>query len=301
MKLQQKLEDLIKEKGITKAYVCRAAGNISQSQLSQWLKGVYKGDNKTIDEAVEGFINKENLKLTLSNNTIEFVETSIANRVNETAKNCHYKAELGVVFGDAGLGKTTAVENYSGKNPDVILIKANPSYTKKYLIQELHKKVGCEGFGAIYLMLNDIISRLKDSGRLIIVDQAEYLSQPSLELLRTIHDEAKIGLLLVGMPKLYFNLKGKKGEFRQLFTRIGYKIKLENLMPEDTEMIVKNFLPESNDVWQAFHSVSLANTRALSMLLKRSIEIAELNDKDINKLCARDIKEVGEKVLIIEA
>jgi len=118
-------------------------------------------------------------------------------------------------------------------------------------------------------MLNEIILRLKDSGRLIIVNQAEYLSQLSLELLRTIHDEAKIGLLLVGMPKLYFNLKGKKSEFRQLFTRIGYKVKLENLKPVDTESIVNTIMPETKDLWDSFHNESLANTRALIMLLKR--------------------------------
>jgi len=300
MLLQQRLTELMEQKGFNQSYVCRSTG-ISDSKLSQWLKGNYKGDNQKINEAVESFINREISKNSIFKNTIPVKETSIYLTVTETTRNCHYKSELGVIFGDAGLGKTTAIEKYAEENPDVIFIKANPSYTKKYLMQEIHKKIGCEGFGAIYTMLNDIISKLKNSGRLIIVDQAEYLQQSSLELLRTIHDEAKIGLLLVGMPKLYYNLKGKKGDFRQLFTRIGYKIKLENLKPEDTELLANAMMPEiTASLCDSFHSVALGNTRALTMLLKRSLEVAALNGINPGDINPRMIKEVGDKLLVIE-
>lgn len=303
MELQKKLKELMEQKNLKQAYVCRATG-ISASKLSQWLKGKYNKGNKdsykAINEAVESFIKRENSKRNLTNFNTEFLDISISNIIFEISRNCHYKSELGVVFGDAGLGKTTAIEKYSAENPDVILVKANPSYTQRFLIQELHKKVGYEGVGAIYIMLNEIISKLKNSGRLIIVDQAEYLTQASLELLRTIYDEAKTGLLLVGMPKLYFNLKGKNSDFRQLFTRVGYNIKLGNLKPEDTEMIVKANIPEINDLWKTYHTISLANTRHLSMLLKRSIEISELNNIEIKDLSPKAIKEIGEKLLVIE-
>ncbi len=299
METRQNLKDFIEKTGITLTCVSRSTG-IGVPRLSRWLKDNYKGDNQKINEAVESFINREKNKNSISNNSIKFVETSIATTIFGTARNCHYKSELGVIFGDAGLGKTTAIEKYSVENPDVILIKVNPSYTKKFLVQEIHKKLGYEGLGAIYTMLNEIIAKLKNSGRMIIVDQAEYLTQASLELLRAIYDEAKIGLLLIGMPKLYFNLKGQKGDFRQLFTRIGYKIKLENLLPEDTKVIVNTAIPEAEDLWRDYHKVSLANTRHLSMLLKRSIEVAELNKINTNKLNARIIKDIGEKLLVIE-
>ena len=59
-------------------------------------------------------------------------------------------------------------------------------------------------------MMLDIIDKLKSSGRLIIVDEAEHLPYTSLELLRRIYDKAEVGILLVGMPRLMKNLKGDK-------------------------------------------------------------------------------------------
>lgn len=49
-------------------------------------------------------------------------------------------------------------------------------------------------------MFSDIVDKLKSSGRLIIIDEAEHLPYKSLELVRRIYDKANVGILLVGMP-----------------------------------------------------------------------------------------------------
>lgn len=61
---------------------------------------------------------------------------------------------------------------------------------------------------------------LRDSGRLLMVDEAELLLYRALEVLRRLHDKAGIGIVLAGMPRLLINLKGRRGEFAQLLPAV---------------------------------------------------------------------------------
>jgi DNA transposition AAA+ family ATPase len=77
-------------------------------------------------------------------------------------------------------------------------------------------------------MFLDIIDKLKSSGRLNIIDEAEPLPYKSLELLRRIYDKAQVGILLVGMPRLIMNLKGEKRQYAQLYSRVGIATRLNS-------------------------------------------------------------------------
>lgn len=144
-------------------------------------------------------------------------------------------------------------------------------------------------------MLEDIINKLKDSGRLIIVDEAEHLPYRVLELIRRIHDKANIGILLVGMPKLVANLRGKRSQYEQLYSRIGIAGRLNSLRPEDTETIVNSVIKEDAKIWKSFHEESLGNTRVLTKLLMRSTRVAEINSIPVD---SHIVKETA-KMLIV--
>ena len=177
MDLKTQLKNLIKEKNYSISYVARAI-NVSTATLHLWINDNYKGKVEKVTKAVEQFIELENLR----NETIDipFVNTSIAEDIFEIAKICHVENEIGVCCGDAGLGKTYAVKMYNIEHSDVILIEADLGYTPKVLFSEIHKKLGFDGVGSIHSMLLDIIGKLKYSGRLIIVDEAEYLDRKSV-------------------------------------------------------------------------------------------------------------------------
>ena len=162
----------MKEKKYTYAYTAKAM-NISSTALHLWLNGNYKGNVKKIEEAVSHFIDIEKLREGRIN--IDFVETSVAQDVFNIAKVCHVENEIGVCCGVAGVGKTFAVKKYAIENPDVILIEADLGYTPKVLFSEIHKKLGYDGCGTIHAMFSDIVDKLKSSGRLIIIDEAEHL------------------------------------------------------------------------------------------------------------------------------
>jgi DNA transposition AAA+ family ATPase len=269
----------MEERTLSQAYVCRATG-LSNTVLSRWLSNTYEGDVQKVCTLIESFLQRESEKY--STRKLDFVMTSVARKVFEVARIAHIDCEIGVCYGQAGLGKTQSVKEYTSLNPDVILIEADLGYTTRVLFSEIHKKLGLDGGGMIHNLLEDIIAKLKNSGRLIIVDEAEHLPYRALELIRRIHDKAHIGILLVGMPKLVANLRGKRGQYEQLYSRIGVAGRLNTLRPEDTETIVNSVIKEDPKIWKSFHEASLGNTRVLTKLLMRSTRVAQINSVSVD-------------------
>jgi DNA transposition AAA+ family ATPase len=280
MALVDELKKVIKEKKYTVSYVAKAI-NVSPATLHLWLNDKYSGNVKKVNDAVVNFLEMEYLRE--SNIQIEFVDTSIAQYVFEIAKTCHVENEIGVCYGDAGIGKTFAVKKYAMDNAGVVLIEADLGYTPKVLFSEIHKKLGFDGIGTIHGMFNDIIEKLKSSGRLIIVDEAEHLPYKSLELLRRVYDKANVGILLVGMPRLIMNLKGEKRQYAQLYSRVGIVTQLNSLTKEDEKAVISSILPNYKSIYPTLSAYSGGNTRVLTKLLVRAIRIAQINKMDVNE------------------
>lgn len=192
------------------------------------------------------------------------------------------------------MGKTYAVKMYNLEHSDVILIEADLGYTPKVLFSEIHKTLEFDGLGSIHSMLLDIIDKLKYSGRLIIVDEAEYLPYKALELLRRIYDKAKVGILLVGMPKLLRNLRGAKGQYTQLYSRIAILKELEPINSVDVLAILNAVTPQADTIYPKISSYIGGNTRVLTKLLVRAIRIAKLNETEIDE----DVVNLGLSQLI---
>jgi len=185
-RLIYRLKNLMEERTLSQAYICRATG-LSNTVLNRWLSNTYEGDVQKVCSIIESFLQRESEKY--STRKLDFVMTSVARKVFEVARIAHIDCEIGVCYGQAGLGKTQAAKEYASLNPDVILIEADLGYTTRVLFSEIHKKLGLDGGGMIHSLLEDIIAKLKNSGRLIIVDEAEHLPYRALELIRRIHDK----------------------------------------------------------------------------------------------------------------
>lgn len=280
MKLQDELKQLIKEKGYTLSYVSRAI-NVSNATLHLWLGETYTGNVNKISESVRNFLEIE--KLREKKISIEFVNTTVVEDVYDIARICHVDGEIGVCCGDPGVGKTYAVKKYAIENTDVILIEADLGYTTKVLFSEIHKKIGFDGLGTTHNMLQDIVTKLKSSGRLIIIDEAEHLPYKALDLVRRIYDKANVGILLVGMPRLIMNLRGEKRQYAQLFSRVGITTKLIGLTQSDMKEIIRSVLPESREVYKQLYESCVGNTRVLVKLLVRAIKLAQINNTKIDK------------------
>jgi DNA transposition AAA+ family ATPase len=288
------LRKFMEARGLSLRAVSKGLG-FAPSTLSPWINGVYEGNVTGINETVKRFLDRQREIIKVPEKIMPFVMTSVAERVFEVARIAHLDGEIGVCHGPAGIGKTEAIKEYARHNPDVMLIEADLGHTAKALFSEIHQKLGMEGFGTVHGMFEDVVSRLKGSDMLIIVDEAEHLPYKALELVRRVHDKAGVGILLSGMPRLIHNLRGRKGEYAQLYSRIGIAVRLETLREGDTRMVVDSSMPRSNGLWKVFHETSHGNTRTLGKLILRSTRVAELNNTPVSP----DIVRETAKTLII--
>ncbi|EFA28042.1 Magnesium and cobalt efflux protein corC, partial [Haemophilus influenzae HK1212] len=111
--------------------------------------------------------------------------------------------------------------------------------------------------------------------------EAELLSTRSLEFVRRLHDKTQIGVVLAGMPRLLVNLRGKSGEFAQLYSRVNNTHNFGNALPDkDLAMLIESALGtgEFND---AFIKFSKGNARRLSNLMSGVVRLSKLNECDI--------------------
>jgi len=274
--LRGQLTEIMNKRGYSQVKVARSLG-VSGGALSAWLSDGYKGDNQKFNEAVRGYIGLEKERQQKRRDGIPFTKTTVSTKIFKAARICHVDGEMGVAYGLSGIGKTYACKEYAAINRDVILIEADNGYTARDLFTELLQKIG-EYPAGINEMKNKTIAKLKDSGRLIIVDEAENLPFKAIDLLRRVHDKAGIGILFVGINRLYESLISKRTIYAYILSRIGVVARLDPLTPEDVEEIVSRAIPDAGELPKTFYDISRGNARTASKLVFRSLSIAEENE-----------------------
>ena len=279
MSKAQDLQNYITEHGISQGAVARGIGK-SAAVVSQYLQNKYNGDVEAIDVLVEGWLLNQRERANDIFNQLSYTYSATARRIEEVIRLAHVEGETVVLYGQAGLGKTSALAAYIKKNPDAILVDSDPSFTAKVLLSNLANKVGAESRGSLHVLIEGLISRLKNSGRVILVDEAENLPLRALECLRRIHDKTGIGLVLAGMPRLLVNLRGSNGELKQLYSRVAFRLDLGEKMPDaELEDIINQSLANIDaETVQELVIAANGNTRRLAKLVKGVIRMSKVNN-----------------------
>lgn len=279
--LQQKLAEFKAKSKMNQSQLARGIG-VSVASINMYLNGSYAekgGKYGAIEPKIEAFLDIQESKAQREELEFRFVETKTTRRISEVMRDAHEAGDTVVIYGQAGLGKTQAVKNYCEKNPAAILIEANPSFTALVLMRKLAAAAKVSTVGSLNDLFESVSDRLRDSGRLIVVDEAENLPLRALEIIRRLHDDTGCGLVLSGMPRLVANLRGKHGELVQLYSRVSVALNLGDSMPdEELEEIARAAMPEADDATIAeLVKQSNGNTRRMSKLMRGAVRTANKN------------------------
>lgn len=275
MDIRAELRELMEIKNFSMSYVSTATG-LAKSTISMWLNGNYAGKNDKVTDAINNFIQRERERSV--DNDLPFVNISIVKYVSEIARLCHTQGKIGVCVGRAGLGKTVAVKRYTKEFLDSILIESDSGYTAKSLLKEIHRRLGLSGKGSVYDLMGEVVRKLNQSGRLLIIDEAENLPYRALEITRRIHDKTGVGVLLIGRGILLENLKGYNNQYDQLYSRVKYTKIIDGLLVQDVVNILKA-IEQDPKLAETYLKYSDGNTRRLEHLISHSISIAKINGK----------------------
>lgn len=210
------MNGLVKYSGLTQTEIGEKM-KWSKSQVSRIASGNYPNAEGKIREAYR-YLSENNFlpeevayKPDLSSNPIVVDSEAVVqtDNYNATYKLCDdlmspqslLSASIGMVLGKAGFGKTTTVKRYAIETDDVVyLLYRGDSKTA------LFRRISEEMVGRYAYSYDANIRLIKEATagcrKLVIIDEADRIPLRILEDLRTLNEDARLPLLLVGEPSL---------------------------------------------------------------------------------------------------
>lgn len=131
---------------------------------------------------------------------LEFVNTE--NIIATLIKSTKQKA-LTKICATSGSGKTTAIRAFGLKYPQAVLVTAYDGMSQKEFLEELAIAVGIRNIPKNKKdLMREIKKELEHNKKIVIIDEANFLNESSLEQIRHIHDICEVPMVLVGTERL---------------------------------------------------------------------------------------------------
>jgi DNA transposition AAA+ family ATPase len=281
-------------KRISHAKAAQALG-YSSGVISAYKSQTYNGDVKNLEKKIDAWLKREARRLDRLD--VPVAETSTLEKIRKAITIAQDEGDIAVIVGESGTGKTTALRQYALESHSAILIEVDPSFSQATLMNEIAKVLGVEAKGRQNAVIERIIEALAGRDAVLIVDEADYLSDGSLELLRrVINDKSHTGVVLAGLPRLEFKIRNLRNDHQQLQSRIGVLIKLGSLKKADADKIITGVWKDvPKQVIESFIETAKGSTRTLVKLMGRVHQIMGLNK--IDKPDVEVIAEAGELLM----
>lgn len=236
------VRDAMARHKMSQAVIAREIG-ISSSTLSQWLSGVYAGSDAAIAGKVAAWqANRQAGAALAAAGAAPWVDTSAGRAVDDALLFAQEAGAIAVIYGGAGLGKTTALKRYATGNPNVWRLTATPATSGLMAMLEGVASAlelrDIQNRPSAYA--SEIVRRMTGTRGLLVVDEAQHMGTPALEELRSIHDASGVGVALVGNEAVYARLGGgsRRATFAQLFSRVALRVRVGAPGRADTDAML---------------------------------------------------------------
>jgi DNA transposition AAA+ family ATPase len=150
-------------------------------------------------------------------------------------------ADVAVIYGGAGLGKTSAIEHYRATSLNVWVATMSPATSSPVTaMEEVCSALGMTEQGGAAKLFRAIVRKVKGTRGLLIIDEAQALSTSALDQIRAIHDRAGVGLALVGNQEVYARLTGgnRAAHLDRLYSRVGKRLALKASTDDDIDSLI---------------------------------------------------------------
>lgn len=157
------------------------------------------------------------------------VATGGYKRMTSVLEDAQENSLVMAVIGDAGCGKTQAIEHYVKNHRNAYHLQCAEYWNKKNFLQNLCQQMGMRNtYGTVYDLIEDIVRELEKQDRpLIIVDEADKLSDVVLYFFITFYNrlEDHCGIVLCATGYLKKRIiAGERNErkgFAEIHSRVG--------------------------------------------------------------------------------
>ncbi|MGL5438813.1 MAG: AAA family ATPase [Filifactoraceae bacterium] len=253
-----KLKDFMAQSRIPQSAIAAQMG-MSGSQLSLYLNDKYKGDVVATESKILEFLKTSNEREAFNSNlkfsqVSRFVETTVSMNAYKIIKYCQLKNAFGIIYGDAGIGKTKAAQKFIEDNPNSSLyIKVSPpTGSLRGILRQIAEELRISSYQRNDELALAVKKKLEESARVLVIDEAQHLTYKAMEWIRSLPDydivtnESAIAIVLIGNDTLYSRMMGGKNDlYAQQYSRFAMRghFTTNNV----TESDVRNLFPEVRD------------------------------------------------------
>ncbi len=181
---------------------------------------------------------------------------------------------MGLVHGETGYGKTTAVTWYANRC-NAAYVRATAVWTPAAMLGKIAEELRIRPRGSCAKMMDDIIDALALSNRPLFVDEADYLidSKRMTEALRDLHDMTTVPVVLIGMGGIDQRLSHRK----QLTGRLMQDVRFQPLDMADARALADHLceVEVADDLLARLNQQANGSARLLVVGLARIEERAK--------------------------
>lgn len=224
-----------------------AACGVPEGTFGPWLSAKYLGDNARVAATVQRWLGAREERLAQGPSALQrdpgFISTTSAQRMLWVLDHAQQNGDLVVVAAGPGIGKTTCCRQQVERRPNVVHATMAPSSrgVNTALVAVLEVAGEPEAHGTPQTLSRRLCARLaKGSQTLLIIDEAQHLSQQAVDELRSIHDRIGIGVAFVGDERVLTLFDGQRNAaFAQFFSRIGMRHRQARPLSEDVKALAE--------------------------------------------------------------
>jgi DNA transposition AAA+ family ATPase len=249
----------------------------SAGVISAYKSRTYNGNVKAFEAAVEAWLKREARRI--AKIEVPTAETQALDSIRKAVSMAQDDGDIAVIAGDSGTGKTTALRAYAAESHSAILVEVDSSFTKNVLVCEIARAVGVDQKGSMTAVIGRVVEALRGRDTIVIIDEADYLSDASLELVRrVINDKAQCGVVLAGLPRLKYKLENLRNDHQQLTSRVGVLLEVKRMNRADAVKIIEGvWRGLAKETIEAFVKSANGSVRTLVKLMGRVHQVMSLN------------------------
>jgi DNA transposition AAA+ family ATPase len=239
--------------------------DLSSSVFSEWLRDVYKGNYMAVADQIErglATVDAQMVSQSALITTPRFVNTSCARQVIQALTFAQTGPTMALITMGSGLGKTVSLQWYQANRTHAYRVVIEPVEGKaSFMLRKIARMLGIVDHRRTTDVAAKVAERLKrDGGRqpLLMIDEAQNLTEEAVNQLRFLLDEADCGLALAGNEDLMarYSLSATREGFGQIHRRIGVRVHIKAAPTSDIEMILAELGVSDPDMMRLAHQIA---------------------------------------------
>lgn len=198
----------IRQHGLTPADVGRKLGSPRATTISDLIRGTYRANADDNIRKLNMWI-EQNCRQNAAKLSDAFVTTKVAKAMEACARLCRENGTMAMAVGPTGIGKSRCAQAIHETCVGSIYLRVITGYhTPRGLTTAIAECLGVRDLPARRaencrrIPVERIMDALQDSNRLLLIDEAQQLTDASLTLLRDIHDTTGVPIMLIATKDL---------------------------------------------------------------------------------------------------